>query len=95
MSALREIPPLIPIWVDHLEQVRVVRNFMANPLWMIVIEAFGTLCLLMGVTGVPEGDDSSLDTVWGGYQPLFIGACLTPLFVRGLFRPGGCSDRGE
>lgn len=74
-------------WVDHLERVRLVRNFMANPLEMIVIEAFGTLCLLVGVSGVMESGDSSFDTVWGGYLPLFIGACLALLFVRGLFRP--------
>jgi hypothetical protein len=74
-------------WVDHFERVRLVSNFMANPFWMIVIEAFGTLCLLVGITGIMESEDFSFDTVWGGYLPLFIGACLTLLFMVGLFRP--------
>ena len=74
-------------WVDHFERVRLVRNCMANPVEMIVIEAFGTLCLLVGISGVLESDGSFLDTARGGYVPLFIGACLTLLFVRGLFRP--------
>jgi hypothetical protein len=37
-------------WLDHLERVRLVRYFMANPVWMIVIEAFGTLCLLVAIS---------------------------------------------
>jgi hypothetical protein len=74
-------------WVDHFERVRLVRNFMANPLEMLVIEAFGTLCLLVGVSGVVESDGSFLDTARGGYIPLFIGTCLILLFIRGLFRP--------
>jgi glycerol uptake facilitator-like aquaporin len=73
-------------WVDHLERVRPVRGVMANSLWMIVIEALGTLCFLVGISAVSESD-GSFDTVWGGYLPLLIGACLTLLFMRGLFRP--------
>ena len=74
-------------WADHFERLRLVRNFMANPLEMIVIEAFGTFCILVGISGVMDRDDSLLDTTWGGYAPLLIGACLPVLFVRGLFQP--------
>lgn len=74
-------------WVTYFERVRPVRNFMANPLEMIGVEVFGLFCILVGVSGVMEGDDSLLDAMWAGYVPLLIGACLIVLFVSGLFRP--------
>lgn len=75
------------VWVDHFERVRLVRNFMANPQEMVGVEAFGTFCILVGISGVIESDDSLLGAMWGGYVPLLIGACLTVLFLRGLFQP--------
>ena len=75
------------VWVDHFEQYQLVRNFMANPVEMIAVEAFGALCILVGIFGVVEGEGSLLDTVWAGYGPFFIGVCLVILFVRGLFQP--------
>jgi hypothetical protein len=33
--------------------------------------------------------DYGWSEVWGAYLPLFIGACLTLRFMRGLFRPWG------
>ena len=74
-------------WVTYFERVRPVRNFMANPLEMIGVEAFGLFCILVGISGVMEGEDSLLDALWVGYVPLLIGACLIVLFVRGLFHP--------
>jgi hypothetical protein len=74
-------------WVDLFEQQRLVRNFMANPVEMILVEAFGVLCIVVGITGFQGKDDSFLDTAWGRYLPLFIGVCLILLFIRGLFRP--------
>ena len=74
-------------WVTYFERVRLVRHFMANPLEMIGVEAFGTFCILAGICGVMDRDDSLLGTVWGGYTPLLIEACLLVLFVRGLFHP--------
>lgn len=74
-------------WVDHFVQSQLVRNFMANPVEMVIVEAFGTLCILLGIAGVRESDSFDLDAVWAGYMPLFIGVCLTLLFIRGLFRP--------
>ena len=74
-------------WVTYFERVRPVRNFMANPVEMIGVEAFGVFCLLVGISGLIERDDSLLDTVWAGYVPLLIGACLLVLFVYGLFHP--------
>ena len=35
-------------WLGHFEQYQLVRNFMANPVEMIAVEAFGTLCILVG-----------------------------------------------
>lgn len=60
---------------------------MANPVEMILVEAFGVLCIVVGITGLQDKDDSFLDTAWGRYLPLFIGVCLILLFIRGLFRP--------
>jgi hypothetical protein len=74
-------------WVTYFERVRPVRHFMANPLEMIGVEAFGVFCLLVGISGVMDSDDSLLDPVWAGYVPLLIGGCLIVLFVRGLFHP--------
>jgi hypothetical protein len=74
-------------WVDHLERLRVVRNLMANPLEMIAVKAFGTLCMLVGILGAMDNRDSLFDSVWEGPMPLFIGVCLTLLFVRGLLHP--------
>ena len=74
-------------WVDFFEQQRLVRNFMANPVEMVLVEAFGVLCIVVGITGFWDKDDSLLDTVWGRYLPLFVGVCLIILFIRGLFRP--------
>ena len=74
-------------WVGFFEQQRLVRNFMANPVEMILVEAFGVLCIVVGITGFQDKDDSLLDTVWGRYLPLFTGVCLILLFLRGLFRP--------
>ena len=74
-------------WVDFFEQQRLVRNFMANPIEMVIVEAFGTLCILLGVSDLRDNDGFSLDAAWAGYMPLFVGACLVMLFVYGLFRP--------
>ena len=74
-------------WVDLLEQQRLVRNLMANPVEMVSVEGFGTLCILLGISGIRDNDGSYLDTVWAGHIPLFIGVCLVMLFVYGLFRP--------
>jgi hypothetical protein len=60
---------------------------MANPLEMIGIEAFGIFCILVGLPGVMDSDDSLLDRMSAAYVPLLIGACLTVLFARGLFHP--------
>jgi hypothetical protein len=74
-------------WVSYFERVRPVRSFMANPVEMIGVETFGVFCLLVGICGVMNSDDSLLDTMWAGYVPLFIGGCLIVLFVFGLFYP--------
>ena len=74
-------------WVDLFEQQRVVRNFMANPVEMVIVEVFGMLCILLGISGPRDTHDSSLDAVWAGYTPLFVGVCLTLLFIGGLFPP--------
>lgn len=74
-------------WVNVFEQKRLVRNFMANPIEMVIVEGFGTLCILLGIAGVRDKDGSALDAVWAGYMPLFVGTCLMLLFIRGLFRP--------
>ncbi len=71
-------------WMDPLERVRMVRNFMANPVEMIAVEAFGTLCILVGISGTTDSGASLLDSVWESYMPLFIGVCLTLLLARGL-----------
>lgn len=60
-------------WASYFERVRPVRNFMANPVEMIGVEAFGAFCLLVGISGVMDCDDSLLDTVWVGNVPLLIG----------------------
>jgi hypothetical protein len=73
-------------WVGFFERVRPVRHFMANPVEMIGVEAFGVFCLLVGISGVVDSDDSLLETMWAGYVPLLI-ACLMALFVYGLFHP--------
>jgi hypothetical protein len=74
-------------WVDLFEQQRLVRNFMANPVEMVLVEAFGVLCIVVGITRFSNKDDSFLDTAWGRYLPLFIEVCLILLFICGLFRP--------
>jgi hypothetical protein len=74
-------------WVYDFEQYRVVRNFMANPVEMIAVEAIATLCILIGISGVVETEGDLLDVVWVGYGPLVIGVCLVLLFVRGLLQP--------
>lgn len=74
-------------WVDLFERQRLVRNFMANPLEMVIVEALGTFCILLGLSGVRDDDGSFLDRAWAAYMPLLIGVCLTLLFVRRLFRP--------
>ena len=74
-------------WVDLFERQRLVRNFMANPVEMVIVEAFGMLCILPGISGLRDNDGTSLDVVWAGYMPLFVGVCLVMLFVYGLFRP--------
>ena len=74
-------------WVDLFEQQRLVRNFMANPVEMVTAEGFGTLSILLGIRGLRDNDGSSLDAVWAGYMPLFVGVCLNLLFIGGLFRP--------
>jgi hypothetical protein len=74
-------------WVDLSEQQRVVRDFMANPVEMVIAEVFGMLCILLGISGLRDTHDSSLDAVWAGYTPLFVGVCLTLLFIGGLFPP--------
>jgi hypothetical protein len=38
-------------WVDPLERVRVLSNFMADPLEIIAVEASGILCTLGGLSG--------------------------------------------
>jgi glycerol uptake facilitator-like aquaporin len=58
-------------WVDPFERVRAVRNFMANPVEMIAVEAFGTFCLLVGLSGVTDSRGSLFDSVWERYVPLF------------------------
>ena len=74
-------------WVVLFEQYQLVRNFMANPVEMIAVEAIGTLCMLIGIFGVVESEGDLLDVVWAGYGPFVIGVCLLLLFVRGLFQP--------
>lgn len=74
-------------WVYHFEHYRLVRNFIANPIEMIAVEGFGTLCILIGIFGVVETEGDLLDVIWAGYGPFLIGVCLLLLFVRGLFRP--------
>jgi hypothetical protein len=74
-------------WVDYFEHQRLVRHFMANPVEMVIVEALGTLCILVGISGLQDNDGSTLDAVWAGYMPLFIGMCLILLFVRSLFHP--------
>jgi hypothetical protein len=75
-------------WADLFEQQRLLlRNFMANPVEMVIVEAFGTLRILIGISGLCDNDGFSLDVVWAGYMPLFVGVCLTLLFMGGLFRP--------
>ena len=64
-------PPMRSCWLRPRpsrvwEQQRLARNFMANPLEMIGVEAFGTFCILVGIAGIMDRDDSLLDTVWGG-----------------------------
>jgi hypothetical protein len=74
-------------WMYHFEQYQLVRNFMANPVEMIAGEAFGMLCILVGIFGVVETEGDLLVTVWAGYGPFFIGIRSLLLFVRGLFEP--------
>jgi hypothetical protein len=71
-------------WVDRFEQYQLVRNFMANPVEMIVVEAFGTLCILVGIFGVVEAKCDLLDTVWAGYGPFFIGVSAAPIHAWAL-----------
>jgi hypothetical protein len=49
-------------WVSYFERVRPVRNFMANPLEMLGVEAFGVFSLLVGISVVMDNDGSLLDT---------------------------------
>jgi hypothetical protein len=74
-------------WVDVLARHQLVRHFMANPVEMVTVEGFGTLCILLAILGLRGNDGSSLDAVWAGYVPLFVGVCLTLLLIGGLFRP--------
>ena len=50
-------------WVDHLERYQLVRNFMANPVEMLLVEAFGVFCIVVGITGLQDKSDSFLDAV--------------------------------
>jgi hypothetical protein len=68
-----------------LEQYQLVRNFMANPVEMIAVEAFGTLCILIGIFGVVETEGDLLDTIWARYGPFFVGGVSSPpLCARSL-----------
>jgi hypothetical protein len=60
---------------------------MANSAEMVIAEGFGALCILLRILGVHDNHGSALEAVWADYMPLFMGVCLTPLFIRGPFRP--------
>lgn len=81
-------------WATSFERVRLVRNFMANPVEMIIAEALGTLCILVGISGAMDRHDSLLDTVWGGYAPLFIGYVLPSSSYEDSFIPCGFLGEG-
>lgn len=48
---------------------------------MVIAEGLGTLCILLGISGLRDNDGFSLDAISAGYMPLFVGVCLPLLFM--------------